>query len=494
MSSGRRRRARPALGRALRLTALSALLPGAGHIAAGRRFIGGLILASFVILMAGLGVLLATVPRARLVELVFSPDELEVMIVLGVVVGLVWVGVVYRSWMLTRPRHTGLGQRVFGLAVVALLCLGVATPFAVGVRTAYEQRDFLTSVFPSAGPTAEPSPVPSAEPSGTPTATPGPTPTPMPANNFGPGKGVLAGKDRINVLLLGGDGGYNRDGVRTDSMIMASIDTATGRTVLVSLPRNLQHARFVPGTKMAKRFPNGFNDLLNSVYTYAEDNPDVVPGAAHPGAELIRQTFSYAIGQDIDYYVLVNMAGFRTLVDAIGGITMDVTHRIPVGGKTDANGRTVQGPSRYLEPGKRKLSGESLLWYGRSRYGSDDYSRMERQRCVLGAIARQADPFELLTHFRDLAAATRQIILTDIPIDALPELLTLGGKGAGAKVTAVTFVRSAAFSPSSPDFGYIRDTVAEALDEASPGGSGGASADAKDTHKAGVSLTRVCDF
>jgi polyisoprenyl-teichoic acid--peptidoglycan teichoic acid transferase len=236
---------------------------------------------------------------------------------------------------------------------------------------------------------------------------------------------------------------------------------------------------------MAKRFPNGFNDLLNSVYTYAEDNPDVMPGAAHPGAELIKQTFSYAIGQEIDYYVLVNMDGFRRVINAIGGITIDVERRIPIGGKTDANGRTLERPSSYLEPGTRKLGGYDLLWYGRSRYGADDYDRMERQRCILGAIAKQADPFELLKHFKRFSDVAKQIVLTDIPVDALPELLTLGGKGKAAKVTAVTFVRSASFSPSSPDFAHMRSTVADAIEEASAGASSG-------TPKVGVPLTRVC--
>lgn len=494
MSSGRRGRRRreptcPPVGRALRLTALSALLPGSGHLASGRRVVGAVILACFVALLICGGLLLATTPRSRILEFLLSPDELQVFMVAGTVAALVWIFVVYRSWVLTRPRYLSLAQKSLGLGVVVVLCLGIATPFAVGVRTAYEQRDVL-GIFPSgeptpppAGPTVAPEAGPTPSPS--PSATQTPSPTPAPATDFGPSKGLLDGKERLNVLLLGGDGGHNREGVRTDSMIMASIDTKSGRTVLVSLPRNLQRVRFVPGTPMAQRFPNGFTDLMNSVYTYAEDNPGVMPGATHPGAELIRQTFSYAIGEDIDYYVLVNMAGFRRFVNAIGGVTMDVPRRIPIGGSTDANGRTVLTPTGYLEPGERKLDGEELLWYGRSRYGSDDYDRMERQRCVLGAIAKQADPFELLTHFKRFASVAKEIVLTDIPVDALPELLALGAKGATAKVSAVTFVRSASFSPSSPDFDHVRRTVDAAIAEAS-------SDAAPATAKAGVPLTRVC--
>ena len=169
---------------------------------------------------------------------------------------------------------------------------------------------------------------------------------------------MLDGKSRVNVLLLGGDGGKNRDGVRTDTMILASIDAETGRTVLISLPRNMQKVQFPPGSAAAEAYPNGFNDLLNSVYYHAEENPALAPNALYPGAELLKQTFAYTIGQDVDYFVLVNLAGFRKLVDAFGGVTIDVTTRLPIGGSTDANGRTLRRLRHYLEPGERKLDGD----------------------------------------------------------------------------------------------------------------------------------------
>src|SRR5688572_29173169 len=113
-----RRRATPAptppLRRALGLTALSALVPGSGHLASGRRVAGALILAGFVAFLIVVGVLAATTSQDRLIELVFSPDELELLMILGTVVGLVWVFVVYRSWVLTRPRHLTVIQKLVG--------------------------------------------------------------------------------------------------------------------------------------------------------------------------------------------------------------------------------------------------------------------------------------------------------------------------------------------------------------------------------------------
>ena len=63
---------------------------------------------------------------------------------------------------------------------------------------------------------------------------------------------------RVNVLLIGSDAGADRDGVRTDSPILASIDTHTGDAVLFGIPRNLQHVPFPPGTPMAEQYPDGF--------------------------------------------------------------------------------------------------------------------------------------------------------------------------------------------------------------------------------------------
>ncbi len=81
---------------------------------------------------------------------------------------------------------------------------------------------------------------------------------------------------------------------------------------------------------------------------------------------------------------MVDMYGFAALVDAIGGLEINVQTDIKYGG--------VYGTAGTIPAGKRVLNGEQVLWYGRSRVGSDDFSRMGRQRCVIGALAQQASP------------------------------------------------------------------------------------------------------
>jgi LCP family protein required for cell wall assembly len=451
-TSGRGRKPVQTVTRALKWTVAGALIPGLAHLAAGKRRIGMVMAGSFLTLLTAGAVLLTAVPQSRLLQISVKPDELHLVIAICLSLALIWALVVVSSWAVHKPEQMRAGQRVLATAVVTTMAIGVAAPFAVGARTAYAQLDLINSVFPNEEPDHPlviPLPGNSAQPAG-----------------FGPATGFFANKPRVNVLLLGGDGGADRTGVRTDTMILASIDTRSGRTVLISLPRNMMKTQFPTGTEMARRFPNGFNDMLNSVYTYASDDKTAVPGAKYPGAELIKEAFAWTIAQPVDYFVLVNLDGFRDIVDAFGGVTIDVDRRLPIGGSHDANGNVIEQPHAYLEPGKRKLTGYEALWYGRSRFDSDDYARMNRQRCLLGAIAKQASPIKVLTNFTQLASAAKRIILTDIPRKALPDLLVLANKAKHIKITSLTFTHTAAFDPSNPSFAYVQQQVALALAEA----------------------------
>src|SRR3546814_18041055 len=85
---------------------------------------------------------------------------------------------------------------------------------------------------------------------------------------------------RYNVLLMGGDSGAGRFGLRPDSLTVASIDQATGRTVLVGLPRNLQNFKFAKGSVMDEQFPDGFACdavYINAVRTWAQDTAELFP-------------------------------------------------------------------------------------------------------------------------------------------------------------------------------------------------------------------------
>ena len=126
--------------------------------------------------------------------------------------------------------------------------------------------------------------------------------------------------------------------------------------------------------------------------------------------------------------MLINLLGFQQLVDAIGGVTVNINEPIAINGNTDAG----IPPTGYLEPGPdQHLDGFHALWYSRGRWGSDDYQRMLRQRCMVNAIVDEADPLNVLRRYQALAQAGKEILRTDIPRELMPCVRRPGPQGQG---------------------------------------------------------------
>ncbi|MEU8384341.1 LCP family protein, partial [Streptosporangium sp. NPDC048865] len=384
---GRPRFAKPlTVGSLIGWTALSAVLPGAAHLRSGHRRTGYILLTLFVaLLLAALvgGFVIGSEGNAGFLA---RDSTLMAGAVLAITGAIAWFLLVLFSYVTLGPhRLSGRGQIVSGITV-GVLCVSVMAPFALTASTVLTGKETANAIFESASGNPTVAPVKHEDPWG--------------------------GRKRVNFLLVGGDGAGNREGVRTDSMTMASVHVATGNTAMFSLPRNLQHVRFPPGTPLGKRFPNGFmrelpnGGLLNEVWQYAEDHPEVMPGVkdGQRGPRALMDAIGYTLNLKIDYYALVNMFGFAHLVDAIGGLRIRVERDIPWGG--------LYGTAGTIKAGYRKLSGEEALWYGRSRVGSDDFSRMARQRCVIGAFAQQATPSVVLTNFAKIAGVAKKMAKT----------------------------------------------------------------------------------
>ena len=238
------------------------------------------------------------------------------------------------------------------------------------------------------------------------------------------------------MLLLGGDSGAGRWGLRPDSMTIASIDAETGRTVLIGLPRNMANFPFAEGSVMDEQFPDGFDCdgcYLNGVSTWAEDNTELFPDSSHPGVDATIEAIEGITGLHINYWAMVNLQGFKDLVDAVGGVTLNVRSPIPVGGL----GSDVTG---YIQPGVRKLNGHDTLWYARAREGSDDYSRMARQKCVMNAMLQQISPQGAVRNFEEIAEAGSAMISTNIPASELDRFVQLALKAKGQKVSTLSLV------------------------------------------------------
>ena len=190
---------------------------------------------------------------------------------------------------------------------------------------------------------------------------------------------------------------------------------------------------------------------------------------------------SGALGLKVDYYVLVNLKGFQQLVDALGGITVNVNQRVAKGGEADAG----LVPGGWIEPGPdQHLDGFDALWFARGRYGADDYQRMGRQRCVIQAIIDQADPVRILTRYEALARTSRDLVSTDIPASLLPAFVDLSLRVKGASVTSISFTNEV-IDPSLPDYEKVHSLVLEEVR---------ASGTSKDTSMFGTSLRDACAY
>jgi polyisoprenyl-teichoic acid--peptidoglycan teichoic acid transferase len=426
-------------GQALALTVAGTVVPGVAWLASGRRRLGAVVLVLFLLLVGG-AVWLATGGRRDVVHL--AVDSSALLWVIGGVaaLALLWLLVVVLGYRALRPRGLRPWQRGLGGLVVLLLCAAVVAPAVSVVRIASAQRDLVDTVFDDGDSATVTQPADTSVPFG--------------------------GKDEINVLLLGGDGGVGREGVRTDTVIVANVQTDTGATTLFSLPRNLEDLPFPADSPLAAVYPDGFDagneseSLLNAVYRNGPAaHPDILGPTDDPGADFLKLGVGEALGLDIDYYLLVNLDGFSRLVDALGGITLNVNYYVPVNGDT----ATGELPDAYIAPGPDQLmGGVRALDFARGRYGLSDYLRMDRQRCVLQAIVDAANPVTLLSQYQELARTTQDIVSTDVPSAVLGDAVDLAFKVKDAGIRSVVF-DSTVINPAYPDYPKMRALVQQAL-------------------------------
>lgn len=454
-------------GRFLGLTALGTLIPGAGLLAAGRKGWGRFILTLVALGVLVLAFVLWRVPRSRLAAAAFDRDELFLVGVALVVVATGWLVVAVASHRALEPDGLPAGKRLVGSLVVIAVASLVVAPMTIGARYAWTQSDLIEAV--------------SQESSTTPDL-----------DRHDP----WADKPQVNILLLGSDGGDGREGIRPDTIILTSIDTESGDAVLFSLPRNLEKVPFPVGTPLHERFPHGFTNhvptdpdyLLNAVYKLApaEVGPEAFAGSSDPGADATKLAVSGALGLEVDYYVMADLRGFQDIVNAMDGITIDVNYPVPMGTRVD-NGRCVWAgtPDRWILPGKeKKLSGGEALWFARARCAPyhpdhpessgtnspvrDDYNRMERQRCVIAAMADRADPISMLPRFMALAAAAENTVKTDIPQELFPAFAELALRVQRASIRSLAFTNQVIPDRTNPDYIEVHALVKEALNPPEP--------------------------
>jgi LCP family protein required for cell wall assembly len=373
----------------------------------------------------------AVVERDRLLSLVLDQDYLTGIVLVGFAAMLARFAAVTEVTVALRrsPRRRAGAGSVF--AYVVLVALSI--PVGLGIVRADDARDLVGEVFADGGST-----------------------TPL----YVPPVGEAGRPGTTNVLLLGGDEGPGRWGLRTDSMILVSIDEASGRTSLVSIPRNLARLQFPPGSAMAARYPDGFDDLANAVYPRVFANADLRAEYAidglPPEAVALAEGIGYSLGVAIDDFVLVNMQGFLEVVDAVGGVTLTLDRSVPLPPSIPGGKRPIP---TSVGPGVVEMDGTLAIAYARSRYADSDYGRMARQRGLLSAMAQQVSVADAALRFGSISDALAGTLRTSLTADEFADLVdSLGGT---ATVTESVGLVPPLVEPGRPDYAQIKRIVDE---------------------------------
>ncbi|QOK22568.1 LCP family protein [Janibacter indicus] len=428
------------------LTAASTVIPGLGLIHTRRRTGIAMVAGFFLTILAVCGWGLAKGVTSSVIGVGVSRQALMILIPVIAVGALIWIWGIVTTARDNMPPGMSGRPRIAMVVFASLAALLIFAPAAQSVRYAVIQRSLIGTVFDQLRPAGAAAP--------------------------GDGDDPWAGTGRVNVMLVGSDAGEDRDGIRPDSIMVASVDTQTGETVLFGIPRNLQNIPFSADNPLSKQYPEGFNCgdqcLMEYVWTLGRDNAELFPGDDNPGLTVTKDAASQILGLDIDYTTVIDLQGFTQLVDAMGGVTIDVKERVCIGCKIE--GGVVVGTTGYIEPGVQKLDGYRALWYSRSRAESTDgdFSRMRRQRCMVGALLNQVNPTSMLVRYPKLAKTLEDNVKVDIPqqdLTAWSELvLRIQDKG---KIQSLPLTNKN-IDVNKPDYAKIHAMVDEAINPPPP--------------------------
>jgi len=434
------------------LVVLNFLLPGSAQALAGNRRLGRVGLVSTLVLWALVIVAVLCALLWRSVFLTVATNWFALLLLQGLLLGyaVLWIVLTVDTLRLVRLIKTGPWARlgIAGLAIALLVVASWAAASAASV--AGSAREALGAIFGASGPAVEPS------------------------------------EGYYNILLLGADSGEGRDSMRFDSISVVSVNAETGATTITGIPRDMPHFPFAEGP-MRDRYPDGHqghadpdcgwgsgvNQLRTEVEVCQDGTalyPDAAANGSAPGIEATKDAAEGILGIEIPYYVFIDMHGFASLIDALGGVEITVEERLPKGGPPEGwTGSDVnEWAIGWIEAGPQHMDGDTAQWYARSRYTTDDFDRMARQRILQQAILAQFTPQTVLTRFQDVAGAGADIVETDVPQSLIPFLAELALKAKEHPVNTIELTPDGGIDERDPEYAYIQQLVQTTLHPPTP--------------------------
>jgi LCP family protein required for cell wall assembly len=251
-----------------------------------------------------------------------------------------------------------------------------------------------------------------------------------------------------------------------DVMMLVEVDVATGRVAMFGFPRNMVNVPLPPGAARNASPCGCFQKLLNEVYTDATFYyPELWPGEGSvSGIAAVRATISELTQRPIDAVLVADLWGVIKVVDAMGGVEMNVTE--PVYDKNYPD--PILGSILLkIDAGQQRFDGRLALAYARSRHQDSDYGRMRRQQALLLAIRDQLGAGVIL-NAPALTTAAKGYVWTDLPRASLPNLVDLFSRAGNAPVRLVRFApNSFPAYQNAASIAKIRRIIAGAFPEIS---------------------------
>lgn len=229
------------------------------------------------------------------------------------------------------------------------------------------------------------------------------------------------GKERVNILILGGDAreAQDKDLARSDSMMVASIDPITKEAHLFSVLRDT------------------WTDIEG--YGQGRINTAITLG----GAPLAMKTIGDLLGLEIQYFVYTDFEGFKALVDSIGGVYYTVEKNMKYTDNADKNRYDID-----LKEGYQLLDGDKALQYVRFRHDAmSDYTRTERQRNFIMTVVKEMQSAKNLIRMKSILEDVSPYIDTNMEVS---DMLKLAKLGYGIKIGD---------SAQIPPFDYLREVT-----------------------------------
>src|SRR5438270_4295567 len=282
--------------------------------------------------------------------------------------------------------------------------------------------------------------------------------------------------ERINILLLG-YGGPGHDGpYLTDSIMVLSIRPATREAMMISLPRDLW-------VKIPALPRNGFmTGKLNSAYAIGTDHKNY-PNVRSEwktdtgGGDLAAATVSQVIGQPVDYWIGVDFKAFREVVDALGGVRVDVP--LALDDPYFPAGESSGMMHIHVNAGWQQFDGERALQYARSRETTSDFDRSRRQQLVMLAVRQRVFSLNAIPRLLSLLSALQDNVRTNLRPGDMQQLADLAGQIKDQDIRRVAIdtsnlLRSGSSSngqyilqPLDPTYGALHRYIAMALPDRS---------------------------